>query len=128
MNSKTWTLALALLCSAATSDAFAQSKRGPASNSTPPSASNRGHNDAAPAVGKKVGGTRSPWERTAVTQADWLLDKQLSQIQHMRDVAQHNGNTRMLEQADKLEALARRQFAIRQCRINHGDCDDSATP
>jgi TolA-binding protein len=119
MNSKTWTLALALLCSAATSDAFAQPKHGPAA--TTPPASNRGNNDAAPAVGKKVGGTRAPWERTTVTQADWLLNKQLSQIQHMRDVAQHNGNTRMLEQADKLEALARRQHAIRQCRANDDD-------
>ena len=52
-------------------------------------------------------------ERFALTQADRLLAKRLADIDHLRDVAMHNGNTRLLNQADYLEQLARAQYARR---------------
>ncbi len=52
--------------------------------------------------------------------ADRLLVKRLAQIDHMRDIALENGNERQLEQADKLEQLARWQFEHRfEARANN---------
>lgn len=48
--------------------------------------------------------------RRAMTQADRLLAKRLADIDHLRDQALRNGNVRLLEQADRLEALARQQY------------------
>ncbi|HUG92673.1 MAG TPA: hypothetical protein VML55_17665 [Planctomycetaceae bacterium] len=45
--------------------------------------------------------------------ADHLLAQRLAAIDHMRDVALDNGNLELLERADELEALARRQHARR---------------
>lgn len=51
--------------------------------------------------------------RPTAPQADRLLAKRLADIDHLRDVAVENGNERLLEQADRLEELARRQFEYR---------------
>jgi len=39
-------------------------------------------------------------------------------------VAEQNGNQKLLEQADKLEALARRQHALRICKLAHHHCSN----
>lgn len=52
-------------------------------------------------------------ERFSMDRSERLLAKRLAQIDHLRDIAMKNGNTRLLEQADELEALARRQHARR---------------
>jgi hypothetical protein len=56
---------------------------------------------------------RSPWERDGISRADWLLAKRLASIDKLRDKALEIGNDRMLDQADKLEALARHQHERR---------------
>lgn len=129
MRTTTWSLTLALLCSAASTEASAQQGKGGRGGSNPPGAAKRGttsspglgQNGSAPAVGARLGGTRSPWERSGVSQADWLLANRLASIRHMRDVAERNGNERLREQADKLEELARRQYVCRTSE--HGDCE-----
>lgn len=56
-------------------------------------------------------GSRGPHDRT--NQAERLLAQRLASIDHLRDIALENGNTRLLERADQLEELARRQFLMR---------------
>lgn len=58
-------------------------------------------------------GVGAPWKREGISRADWLLAKRLASIDHMRDESLQNGNERMLERADKLEALARLQYEHR---------------
>jgi len=48
-----------------------------------------------------------------LSRADRLLAKRLADIDHMRDIALRNGNTKLLDKADKLEQLARWQFGRR---------------
>jgi hypothetical protein len=55
----------------------------------------------------------APWTREGISRADWLLAIRLASIDHMRDEALVNGNERMLDQADKLEARARLQYEHR---------------
>jgi hypothetical protein len=69
--------------------------------------------------------------RRAMTQADRLLAKRLADIDHLRDQALRNGNTRLLEQADRLEALARRQYdrRINDTKLNAAEIfRDRTTP
>jgi len=47
------------------------------------------------------------------TRAERILAKRLADIDHLRDVAIQNGNTQLLDRADQLEVIARRQFAWR---------------
>jgi hypothetical protein len=98
MRAATLSLTLALLCTL-TIPASAQPK-GPKNN---------GQN------------TRAPWGRSSVSRADWLLAKRLASIDHLRSIAQKNGNTRLLEQTDKLEAIARRQHIIHQSSGSSGE-------
>ena len=55
----------------------------------------------------------NPQERRFLPKAERLLNKRLADIDHLRDVALANGNVRLLEKADELEALARRQYERR---------------
>jgi hypothetical protein len=130
MRTITRSLMLALLCTAVTIEAAAQQKGGKSSSGNPNAGQNpganqssngRGRSATAPAVGAQQGGTKAPWERSGVSRADWLLANRLAAINHMRGIAEQNGNTRMLEQADKLETIARRQFIIHH--HGHGPCD-----
>lgn len=51
---------------------------------------------------------RLKWE--PATKAEYLLNKRLARIDRLRDIALENGNDNLLERADTLEALARRQY------------------
>lgn len=44
-----------------------------------------------------------------LTRSERLLAKRLAQIEKLRDIALKNGNVRLMEQADRLEKLARQQ-------------------
>lgn len=55
----------------------------------------------------------NPQDRGFRPTAEWLLNKRLARIDHLRDVALANGNTRLMEKADELEALARLQYEHR---------------
>lgn len=57
--------------------------------------------------------------------AERLLAKRLADIDHLRDIALQNGNTRLLEQADELELLARAQYAR---RTEGGEPQDRSPP
>lgn len=116
----TFTLTLALFCGIATTEASAQGKGSQKAASS--QSHGRGHSGNAPAVGTQLGGAGAPWDRSGVSRADWLLANRLAAINHMREVAQRNGNERMLDQADKLEAIARRQFLIHACS-GHSPCE-----
>ncbi len=59
--------------------------------------------------GEFAGGQNRP----TAPQADRFLARRLADIDHLRDVAVENGNERLLEQADRLEELARQQFENR---------------
>ena len=48
--------------------------------------------------------------KQGIARADALLALRLASIDHLRDVALANGNTALLEKADALEVIARRQF------------------
>ena len=134
MRPAMFSLTLALLCSVATNEAAAQSgngkRKGPPAGTNPSASQSagRGHNSSPPAGGAQLGGTRSPWERSGVSRAEWLLSKRLESIDHMREIAQKNGNERMLAQADKLEAIARRQFLIHCCGPKDDSCDPPESP
>jgi hypothetical protein len=124
------TLTVSLLCSAATIEAAAQQRNGkrgsnPSTSANPGSSQGasqslgRGINGSAPAVGAQLGGTKAPWERRGMSRADWLLANRMASINHLRDVAERNGNEHLHDQADKLGAIARRQLIIHACE--HGD-------
>lgn len=49
--------------------------------------------------------------------AELLLKKRLANIDHLRDIAVENGNTQMLERADKLEELAQQQYDRRIAKL-----------
>lgn len=51
--------------------------------------------------------------RFDLTRADRILVKRLADIDHLRDVALKNGNLKLLDQADQLEAIARTQYERR---------------
>lgn len=51
--------------------------------------------------------------RFDLSRADRILAKRLADIDHLRDKALENGNVKLLEQADKLEEIARGQYARR---------------
>jgi hypothetical protein len=51
--------------------------------------------------------------RFDLTRADRILAKRLADIDHLRDVALKNGNLKLLDQADKLEQVARTQYERR---------------
>lgn len=53
-------------------------------------------------------------QRRDLSQAERLLALRLAQIDHLRDVALQNGNAELMQQADKLEELARAQFDRRR--------------
>ena len=64
----------------------------------------------------KAGGEvriRSPREQNGASTPESLLANRLASIDHMRDIALEHGNQRMLDEADKLEALARQQYQRR---------------
>lgn len=66
-------------------------------------------------------------ERNGTSTPDSLLANRLASIDHMRDIALKNGNERMLDQADKLEALARQQYQRRTGEFaEQGEADASA--
>jgi hypothetical protein len=48
-----------------------------------------------------------------LNQADRLLAKRLAQADHLRDIALRNGNEKLLETADRMEQIARAQYARR---------------
>ena len=62
--------------------------------------------------GRNVGRS-NPRTRLAATKADRLLAQRLAAIDRLRDIGLRNGNVRQLEQADRLEQLARQQFERR---------------
>lgn len=67
-------------------------------------------------------------ERFALTQAERLLAKRLASIDHLRDIALRNGNTRLLEQCDHLEAIARAQYDRRTAGFDVPTTDPPADP
>jgi hypothetical protein len=67
-------------------------------------------------------------ERFALTQAERLLAKRLASIDHLRDVALRNGNTRLLEQCDHLEAIARAQYDRRTAGFDVPTTDPPTDP
>ncbi len=67
-------------------------------------------------------------ERFALTQAERLLAKRLASIDHLRDIALRNGNTRLLEQCDHLEAIARAQYDRRTAGFEVPTTDPPTDP
>jgi hypothetical protein len=67
-------------------------------------------------------------ERFALTQAERLLAKRLASIDHVRDIALRNGNTRLLEQCDHLEAIARAQYDRRTAGFDVPTTDPTTDP
>jgi hypothetical protein len=67
-------------------------------------------------------------ERFALTQAERLLAKRLASIDHLRDIALRNGNTRLLEQCDHLEAIARAQYDRRTAGFDVPTTDPPTDP
>jgi hypothetical protein len=124
--------AMALLSVAVTTDAFAQSgnsgstpgsSRKPSFVTAPTPTANRPVTPSSPPATPPATGT--PWTRTGMTQAEWLLAKRLASLDHMRDIAAKNGNERMLDRADTLEALAKRQY---DRRTDFSNPHNPATP
>jgi hypothetical protein len=67
-------------------------------------------------------------ERFALTQAERLLAKRLASIDHLRDIALRNGNTRLLEQCDHLEVIARAQYDRRTAGFDVPTTDPPTDP
>ena len=70
---------------------------------------------------------RAPWERAGISRADWLLSKRLASIDKLRDKALEIGNDRLLDQADKLEDLARQQHERRTSEFADPEPQDPTT-
>ncbi len=59
-----------------------------------------------------------PRDQAKLTGPARALQERLAAIDHMRDMALRSGNTRLLEEADTLEAMARQQFEF---QMEHGN-------
>ena len=90
-----------------------------------------------PAISERPGRDLRPAGQFRGTPSDRILAKRLADIDHLRDVALRNGNVSLLDRADELERLARKQYArrtggdsgsgITQASASR-DADDRPTP
>jgi hypothetical protein len=84
-------------------------------DSSTESAAENGQSDAADA--RRIANRLRHKERH-IARADRILAKRLADIDHLRDIALENGNLKLLDRADTLEELARKQHVERLSR--HG--------
>jgi hypothetical protein len=64
-------------------------------------------------------------DRTKLTGPARALQERLAAIDHLRDQALKTGNTRLLQEADALEAKARQQYAF---EMAHGNRTPASQP
>lgn len=85
-----------------------------------------GDRDADDTQGKrKKNGDHDADDRSKLTGPARALQERLAAIDHMRDQALKSGNTRLLQEADVLEAKARQQYIF---QMEHGNRSTADTP